>query len=40
MVLEENREDEMLEKITNEEFFERIGEKRKLLNSILQRKAN
>ena len=36
LMLEENGED----KITNEEVFERIGEKRTLLNNIPRRKAN
>ena len=40
MVLEENGEDKMLEKVINEQVLERIGEKRTLLNNILRRKAN
>ena len=40
MVLEENGEDKMLEKVTNEQVLERIGEKRTLLNNILSGKAN
>ena len=40
MVLEENGEDKWSEKVTNEQVFERIGEKRTLLNNILRRKVN
>ena len=40
MVLEENGEDKMSEKINNEQVLERIGENRTLLNNILRRKAN
>ena len=39
MALEENGEDQMSEKVTNE-VLERIREKRTLLNNILLRKAN
>ena len=39
MVLEENVKDK-IEKVTNEQVLEGIGEKRKLLNKILLRKAN
>ena len=40
MVLEENEEDKMVTKVTNERVLEHIGEKIKLLNNILRRKAN
>ena len=40
MVLEENGEDKMTEKLTNEQVLDRIGEKRTLLNNILRRKVN
>ena len=40
MVLEENGEDKMVLKVTNELVKKRIGEKRTLLNNILRRKAN
>jgi hypothetical protein len=39
-VLEENGEDKMVLKVTNELVKKRIGEKRTLLNNILRRKAN
>jgi hypothetical protein len=39
MVLEENGEDKFFRKVTNEQMFERIGEKRTHLNNILLRKA-
>ena len=40
MVLEENGEDRMDRGVTNEELFERIGEKRTLTNNIQRRKTN
>ena len=40
MVLDENGEDKIVRDSYNEEVFERIGEKRTLLNNILRRKAN
>ena len=40
MVLEKNGEDNMSEKVTNEQVLDRIGEKRTLLYNILRRKAN
>jgi hypothetical protein len=39
VVLEENGEDKMVRE-NNEQIIERIGEKRKLLNNVLCRKAN
>ena len=39
MFLEENGEDK-IEKLTDEQVFERIGEKRTLQNNILRRKVN
>ena len=36
-VLEENGEDKWSEKVTNEQFLDRIGEKRILLNDILRK---
>ena len=38
MVLDENKEDKMTRKITNEQVLERIGEKRTLLYKMLCRK--
>ena len=40
MVLEENGEDKMSEKVSNEQALGRIGERRTLLNDILRRKVN
>ena len=40
MVLEENGQDKIARKVTNEEVLERIGDKNTLLNNILRRKAN
>ena len=40
MVVEENGDDKMSEKVTNEEVLGRIGEKWKLLNNILCLKFN
>ena len=40
VVLEENGEDKMIRKLTNEKVLERIGEKSTILYNILHRKAN
>ena len=39
-MLEENGEDKVVRKVTNEQVLDRIGEKMTLLNNILCRKAN
>ena len=36
VVLEENGEDKIVREVNNEQVFERIGEKRTLLNNILR----
>ena len=40
MVLKENGENKMSEKVTNDQVLDRIGEKRTLLNDILPRNVN
>ena len=40
VVLDENGENKMSEKVTNEEVLERIGKNRTFLNNIVRRKAN